>query len=313
MPLVNTIEMLKEANRHHYAVGCFNVDSLAMVQAVLCAAEASRSPVILSFSAGSREFMHPGNLKALIETVAQDITIPYAIHLDHGKSFEICRACIDEGFTSVMIDGSAHSFEENVAITKDVCAYAHARGVAVEGELGGLDAIDKNDGSHFTNPEQAKEFVLRTGVDSLAVSAGTGHGTQKFRPGEIPSLRLDILKAIKELLPDFPLVFHGSSSVPNDLVAQFNRYGGQLQGAVGIPEELLKEAIAINVSKINIGTDFRLAYVGALRKSLAEIVDRYEPRHFLAPARTAAQKLVSDKINRVFMSANRVETNKSNH
>ncbi len=306
MPLVNTHEMLKEAHRHRYAVGCFNVDSLAMVQAVLQAAEESRSPVILSFSQGSREFMHPGNIKTLIETVAQDITIPYAIHLDHGKSFEICRDCIDEGFTSVMIDASAHSFEENVAITKNVCAYAHARGVSVEGELGGLDASDKADASNFTDPAQAQAYVNRTGVDSLAVSVGTGHGTQKFRPGEVPSLRLDILEKIRQLLPGFPLVFHGSSSVSDHLITQFNQYGGHLQGTIGIPEELLKQAIAVNVSKINIGTDFRLAYVGALRKSLAEVKDRYEPRHFLVPAREAAQALVAYKIDHIFMSAHRV-------
>jgi fructose-bisphosphate aldolase class II len=306
MPLVNTATILKEANRHRYAVGCFNVDSLAMVQAVLSAAQKLRSPVILSFSKGSREFMHPGNIKDLVAMVAKDITIPYAIHLDHGKSFEICRECIDEGFTSVMIDASAHSFEENVAITKDVCAYAHARGVSVEGELGGLNASDKDDAANFTDPIKAQEYVLRTGVDCLAVSVGTGHGTQKFRPGEIPTLRFDILERLRQLLPGFPLVFHGSSSIPDDLIDQFNRYGGSIQGAAGIPEDLLKKAIAINVNKINIGTDFRLAYVGALRKALSQIIDHYEPRHFLAPAREAAQKLVEDKINHVFMSANRV-------
>ncbi len=311
MPLVNTNEMFKKAYEEGYAVGCFNVDSLAMVQAVLCAAEQASSPVMIAFSKGSREFMHPGNIKILIKVVAQDLTIPYAIHLDHGKNFEICKDCIDEGFTSVMIDASSHSLEENIRITKEVVEYAHARGVSVEGELGAIAGDEENpdDAStqnRYTNVDDVVRFVQETGVDSLAVSIGTVHGMQKFAPGEIPSLKFDILEDIKRRLPGFPLVLHGSSSVPPELVNNFNRYGGKITNAIGVPEDLLRKAAAINVCKINIGTDFRMAYVGGLRRSLAEHPDRFEPRYFLSPAKEAAQNTVAYKLAHVFMSANRV-------
>ena len=301
MPLVNTKQMFAHAYEHGYAIGCFNVDSIAMVQAVLLAAERTRSPVMVAFSKGSREFVHPGNIKQLIEIVAKDITIPYAIHLDHGKSIELCKACIDEGFTSVMIDTGDASFEESVAITKEVCAYAHARGVCVEGEIGSF-----NPETSYTDPVLAARFVALTGVDSLAVSIGTGHGTHKFKSNDIPSLRLDILNEIKTLLPNFPLVLHGSSSIPAAIVSDFNRYGGTIDDPIGIPESLLIKAASINVCKINIGTDFRMAYVAGLRKSLHEHSNRYEPRFFLEPAKTAATKLVEYKLINVFKSANRV-------
>lgn len=304
MPLVNTKEMFKKAYEGKYAVGCFNVDSIAMVQAVLEAAQKENSPVIISISKGSREFMHPGNIKDLIEIVAKDITIPYAIHLDHGKSFELCKDVIDEGFTSVMIDVGQYSYEEGIEITKKVVEYAHKKGVSVEGELGGLDAENKYDGEHsFTDPHKAKEFIEKTGIDSLAVSVGTGHGTKKFKEGETPNLKWDVLNKIKELCPGFPLVLHGSSSIPKNILEIFNNYGGNIEKPIGIPEELLTKACSINVCKINIGTDFRVAYTGGLRKSLTEIKNRYEPRNFLVPAKKSAQDLVEYKMSKVFMSS----------
>lgn len=311
MPLVNTKELFRKAYEGGYAIGCFNVDSLAMVQAVLLAADKKRSPVMVAFSQGSREFMHPGNIMILIKVIAQNITIPYAIHLDHGKNYQICKDCIDEGFTSVMIDASEHPLEENIRITKEVCDYAHARGVSVEGELGAVggneDEVDtKSVINHYTNVDDVVRFIKETGVDSLAVSVGTVHGMQKFALGETPSLRFDLLEEIKRRLPGFPLVLHGASSVKAEAVEEFNRYGGNIHDAIGIPEELLIRAAKINVCKINIGTDFRMAYVGGLRKSLAEHPNRFEPRYFLSPAKEAAQQIVEYKLAHVFMSANHV-------
>ncbi|MDY0345237.1 MAG: ketose-bisphosphate aldolase [Bacilli bacterium] len=311
MPLVNTKKMFIKAYEEGYAIGCFNVDSIAMIQAVLETAEEKRSPVMVAFSEGSREFMHPGNIKDLIIVAAKDITIPFAIHLDHGKSVEVCKSCIDEGFTSVMIDASEHPLEENIRITKQVCEYAHARGVSVEGELGAISGDEEEPQSQiglnqYTNVEEVVRFVNETGVDSLAVSVGTVHGMQKFAPGEIPSLRFDILEEIKNSLPGFPLVLHGASSVPEEIVNNFNRYGGQIVDAIGVPEQLLIKAAAINVCKINIGTDFRMSYVGGLRKALAEHPNRFEPRYFLAPAKEAAKNIVAYKLAYVFKSANRV-------
>jgi len=311
MPLVNTKEMFSKAYKEGYAVGCFNVDSIAMVQAVLLAAEEKRSPVMIAFSKGSREFMHPGNIKDLINVVAKDITIPFAIHLDHGKSIEVCKSCIDEGFTSVMIDASEHPLEENIRITKEVCEYAHERGVSVEGELGAIAGDEDNSNSdsgpnRYTNVDEVVRFVKETGVDSLAVSVGTVHGMQKFAPGEIPSLKFDILEEIKKILPGFPLVLHGASSVPQETVDNFNLHGGKIFNAIGVPEKLLIKASSINVCKINIGTDFRMSYIGGLRKALDEYPDRFEPRYFLSPAKEAAKKIVAYKLTHVFKSANRV-------
>lgn len=301
MPLVNTKQIFIDAINNHYAVGSFNVDSIAMVQAVLQSAEDNKSPIIIALSSGSRDFMHPGNIKDQISVIAKDITIPFAIHLDHGKSFDICKSCIDEGFTSVMIDASRFSYEENIKITKEVVEYAHKFNVSVEGELGGLDAINKE--NNYTNPKLVKDYITRTGVDSLAISIGTGHGTNKFKKDEIPNLRFDILEEIEKENPKFPLVLHGSSSIPKETIETFNNYGGEIIDPIGIPEELLQKAASMNIAKINIGTDFRMAYVGALRKSLSLIKDRYEPRNFLVPARIAAYKMVEYKINHVFMSA----------
>ena len=300
MPLVNTKQMFADAYNNHYAVGAFNVDSIAMIQAVLQAAENCKSPVIISLSKGSREFMHPGNIKELVLCVSKDITIPFAIHLDHGKSAQLCKDCIDEGFTSVMIDASAYDFEENIRITKEVVDYAHQRNVTVEGELSILTTEDEY-------PSLIEEFVKKTGVDSLAISIGTGHGTCKFKKGEKPQLKFEILDKAAQKLPSFPFVLHGSSSILKKDIDIFNNYGGEIKDPIGIPEELLKMACNKAVCKINIGTDFRVAYVGALRKSLGEIKDKYEPRNFLVPAKQAAQELVEYKLKNVFNSANKIK------
>ena len=306
MPLVNTKKMFEDAYKGKYAVGAFNVDILTQCQAALEAAEECRSPIILSFSAGSREFFHPGNIKDILEIAAKDIHIPWAIHLDHGKSFEVCKNCIDEGFTSVMIDASAYDFEENVRITKQVVEYAHAHGATVEGELGPCSKRSDPRFKKFTDPEMVKEFVDRTGVDSLAVSMGTKHGLAKFEEGEEPELQFDLIAEVERLLPGFPLVLHGSSSIPEDYLARFNNNGGALKGTKGVPEELLRKVARTAVCKINIGTDFRVAFVGGLRESLNEIKDRFEPRNFLVPARNYSKQLVKEKISNVFQSANKI-------
>ena len=306
MPLVNTKEMFQKAYEGKYAVGAFNVDILTQCQAVLEAAEECKSPVILSFSSGSRDFFHPGNIKEILEIAARDIHIPWAIHLDHGKTFEVCKSCIDEGFTSVMIDASAYDFEENVRITKQVVDYAHKHGATVEGELGPCSKKSNPRFKKFTDPEMVKEFVLRTGVDSLAVSMGTKHGLAKFEEGEEPELQFDLIDEVERLLPGFPLVLHGSSSIPEHYLNIFNDNGGELRGTKGVPEELLRKVAQTAVCKINIGTDFRVAFVGGLRKSLNEIRDRFEPRNFLVPARQMSKELVKEKLTNVFQSANKI-------
>ena len=306
MPLVNTKEMFQKAYEGKYAVGAFNVDILTQCQAVLEAAEECKSPVILSFSSGSRDFFHPGNIKEILEIAARDIHIPWAIHLDHGKTFEVCKSCIDEGFTSVMIDASTYDFEENVRITKQVVDYAHKHGATVEGELGPCSKKSDPRFKKFTDPEMVKEFVLRTGVDSLAVSMGTKHGLAKFEEGEEPELQFDLIAEVERLLPGFPLVLHGSSSIPEQYLNIFNDNGGELRGTKGVPEELLRKVAQTAVCKINIGTDFRVAFVGGLRKSLNEIRDRFEPRNFLVPARQMSKELVKEKLTNVFQSANKI-------
>lgn len=299
MPLVNTKKMFADAYKNHYAVGAFNVDSVAMIQGLLQAAEDAKSPVIISISKGSRRFMHPGNIKEMVECVSKDITIPFAIHLDHGDSFEVCKACIDEGFTSVMMDcGDDVSFEERIRLTKEVVDYAHAHGATVEGELGELGGEDGGTGNGgYSDPKTVKEFVLRSGVDSLSVSVGTCHGMQKHS-----TLEFGLIKEMMALLPDFPFVLHGSSSINTEHLKDFNDYGGNIHGAIGVPEEQLREAVKLGVCKVNIGTDFRVAYVAALRKSLALNPARFEPRTFLEPAKKAVYDLVYHKLTQVFMS-----------
>ena len=307
MPLVNLNQLYKDAYVNKYAIGAFNVDTLAMCRAVLEVSQKNRSPVILMFSEGSRAFMHPGNIKDLIENISQDITIPFAIHLDHGRSIESCISCIDEGFTSVMIDASKYSFEENVRITKQVVEYAHKHNVTVEAEVGCVEASKKDEDNFYTDPDVAIRFIKETGCDSLAVSIGTGHGLMKFKENEKPQLRFDILEKINEKLPYFPLVLHGSSSISPSLLEDFNKYGGNIKTAKGIDEALLSKAASINVCKINIGTDFRMSYITGLREALAKNSDKFTPRTFLTPALEKIKECVDYKQNHIFNSVNRIK------
>ncbi|MDY3994315.1 MAG: class II fructose-bisphosphate aldolase [Candidatus Onthovivens sp.] len=307
MPLVNLNQLYKDAYVNKYAIGAFNVDTLAMCRAVLEVSQKNKSPVILMFSEGSRAFMHPGNIKDLIENISQDITIPFAIHLDHGRSIESCISCIDEGFTSVMIDASKYSFEENVRITKQVVEYAHKHNVTVEAEVGCVEASKKDEDNFYTDPDVAIKFIKETGCDSLAVSIGTGHGLMKFKENEKPQLRFDILEKINEKLPYFPLVLHGSSSISPSLLEDFNKYGGNIKTAKGIDEALLSKAASINVCKINIGTDFRMSYITGLREALAKNSDKFTPRTFLSPALEKIKECVDYKQNHIFNSVNRIK------
>ena len=307
MPLVNLNQLYKDAYVNKYAIGAFNVDTLAMCRAVLEVSQKNKSPVILMFSEGSRAFMHPGNIKDLIENISQDITIPFAIHLDHGRSVESCISCIDEGFTSVMIDASKYSFEENVRITKQVVEYAHKHNVTVEAEVGCVEASKKDEDNFYTDPDVAIRFIKETGCDSLAVSIGTGHGLMKFKENEKPQLRFDILEKINEKLPYFPLVLHGSSSISPSLLEDFNKYGGNIKTAKGIDEALLSKAASINVCKINIGTDFRMSYITGLREALAKNSDKFTPRTFLTPALEKIKECVDYKQNHIFNSVNRIK------
>ena len=307
MPLVNLNQLYKDAYVNKYAIGAFNVDTLAMCRAVLEVSQKNKSPVILMFSEGSRAFMHPGNIKDLIENISQDITIPFTIHLDHGRSIESCISCIDEGFTSVMIDASKYSFEENVRITKQVVEYAHKHNVTVEAEVGCVEASKKDEDNFYTDPDVAIRFIKETGCDSLAVSIGTGHGLMKFKEDEKPQLRFDILEKINEKLPYFPLVLHGSSSISPSLLEDFNKYGGNIKTAKGIDEALLSKAASINVCKINIGTDFRMSYITGLREALAKNSDKFTPRTFLSPALEKIKECVDYKQNHIFNSVNRIK------
>ena len=301
MPLVTTTEMFKKAYEGGYAVGAFNVNNMEIVQGITEAASELKAPVILQVSAGARKY---AKHIYLVEAAVADTDIPIALHLDHGADFEICKTCIDGGFTSVMIDGSARSFEDNIAETRKVVEYAHAHGVVVEAELGKLAGIEDDvnvhaDDAQFTNPGEVEEFVTKTGVDSLAIAIGTSHGAYKFKPGQKPQLRFDILEEVSRRLPGFPIVLHGASSVPQDLVKVINQYGGQMPDAIGIPEDMLRKAASMAVCKINIDSDVRVAMTAAIRKYFAEHPDHFDPRQYLTPARTAVKDMVSHKINEV--------------
>ena len=304
MPLVTTTEMFKKAYEGGYAVGAFNVNNMEIVQGITEAASELKAPVILQVSAGARKYAKHIYLVKLVEAAVADTDIPIALHLDHGADFEICKTCIDGGFTSVMIDGSARSFEDNIAETRKVVEYAHAHGVVVEAELGKLAGIEDDvnvhaDDAQFTNPGEVEEFVTKTGVDSLAIAIGTSHGAYKFKPGQKPQLRFDILEEVSRRLPGFPMVLHGASSVPQDLVKVINQYGGQMPDAIGIPEDMLRKAASMAVCKINIDSDVRVAMTAAIRKYFAEHPDHFDPRQYLTPARTAVKDMVSHKINEV--------------
>lgn len=304
MPLVTTKKMFEDAYKGGYAVGAFNVNNMEIIQGIIEAAKKLSSPLILQVSKGARAYANHTYLTKLVEAAVIESGLPIALHLDHGPDFETCKSCIDGGFTSVMIDGSAHPYEGNVEVTKKVVEYAHAHGVTVEGELGKLAGIEDDvqvsaEDALFTNPDEVLDFVTRTGVDSLAIAIGTSHGAYKFKPGQNPKLRLDILEEVGKRLPGFPVVLHGASSVPQDFVALVNQYGGKMPDAIGIPESELKKAAAMAVCKINIDSDLRLAMTAAVRKHLAENPGDFDPRQYLAPARAAIEAMVAHKIQNV--------------
>lgn len=308
MPLVTSKEMFQKAYEGGYAVGAFNVNNMEIIQGIVDAAKEENAPLILQVSAGARKYAKHIYLVKLVEAALEDTGLPIVLHLDHGEDFEVCKSCIDGGFTSVMIDGSKHPFEENIEITKRVVDYAHQRGVVVEAELGKLagieDAVNVNSAdATFTDPDQAVEFVQRTGVDSLAIAIGTSHGAYKFK-GE-PRLDFERLEKISNLLPNFPLVLHGASTVLPQFVEECNAYGGNIPGAQGVPEDMLLKAGTMGVCKINIDTDLRLAMTASIRKCFVENPSEFDPRKYLAPARDAIKGMVKHKIKDVLNCSNR--------
>ena len=310
MPLVNTKEMFKKAYEGKYAIGAFNVNNMEIVQGITRACKDLNSPFILQVSAGARKYASHNYLTKLVEAAVLETPQPIALHLDHGDSFELCKSCIDGGFTSVMIDGSHLSYEENVALSKKVVEYAHPRNVTVEAELGRLagieDDVNVNDkDASYTNPAQVEDFVTRTGVDSLAIAIGTSHGAYKFKPGQKPQLRFDILEEVEKRLPNFPIVLHGASSVIPEFVHMINEHGGKMPDAIGIPEDILRKAAQMAVCKINIDSDLRLAMTATIRKHFDENPSHFDPRQYLAPAREAIYEMVSRKITNVLGSANK--------
>ncbi len=301
MPLVTTKEMFQKAYDGGYAIGAFNVNNMEIIQGITEAAKEVSAPLILQVSAGARKYANHTYLVKLVEAALIETELPICLHLDHGDSFELCKSCIDGGFTSVMIDGSHHSFEDNIALTKQVVDYAHERGVVVEGELGRLAGIEdavnvSEEDASYTRPSEVEEFVSRTGVDSLAIAIGTSHGAYKFKPGQKPQLRFDILHEVEKRLPNFPIVLHGASSVIPEYVKMINENGGNMPDAIGIPEEMLREAAKSAVCKINIDSDLRLAMTGTIRKYMAENPSHFDPRQYLKPARAAIKDLVTKKI-----------------
>lgn len=307
MALVTTTGMFKKAYAGGYAVGAFNINNMEIIQAITEAAAEVKSPVILQVSAGARKYAKHAYLMALAHAAAEDSGVDFALHLDHGADFEICKSCIDGGFTSVMIDGSKYSLADNIALTKKVVEYAHARGVVVEGELGKLAGIEdavhvKADDAMFTDPSEVEEFVTKTGVDSLAIAIGTSHGAYKFKPGTKPQLRFDILEEISARLPGFPIVLHGASSVPQEYVNEINSLGGKMPDAIGIPEDMLRQAARMAVCKINIDSDIRLAMTAAIRRALNADPSAFDPRAYLTVARDEVKKMVKHKMTEVLGS-----------
>ena len=304
MALVTTKEMFQKAYAGGYAIGAFNVNNMEIVQGITEAAKEENAPVILQVSAGARKYAKHNYLVKLVEAALLDTDLPIALHLDHGEDFEICKSCIDGGFTSVMIDGSKHSFEDNIALTKKVVEYAHAHGCVVEGELGKLAGVEDDvnvsaaDAS-YTRPEEVEEFVTRTGVDSLAIAIGTSHGAFKFKPGQKPQLRFDILEEVGKRLPNFPIVLHGASSVSQDYVNIIRNNGGKLDDAIGIPEDMLRQAAKMAVCKNNIDSDLRLAFTAGVREHIMNNPSHFDPRQYLAPGRDFVKALVKHKITEV--------------
>ena len=304
MPLVTTREMFEKAYNGGYAIGAFNVNNMEIVQGITEAAKDLSAPLILQVSKGARAYANHTYLIKLVEAAVIETGLPICLHLDHGDSYELCRDCIDGGFTSVMIDASSKPMEDNIAVTKKVVEYAHDHGVVVEAELGTLAGIEdevkvKAEDSSYTRPEDVQEFVTRTGCDSLAIAIGTSHGAYKFKPGTKPQLRLDILEEVERRLPGFPIVLHGASSVPQELVAKVNAYGGNMPGAIGVPEDQLRRAASMAVCKINIDSDLRLAMTATIREFMAQHPDKFDPREYLKPARAAIRDLVAHKITDV--------------
>ena len=312
MPLVTTTEMFQKAYAGGYAIGAFNVNNMEIVQGITEACSEQKSPVILQVSKGARAYANHTYLVKLVEAaIIENPDLPIALHLDHGPDFETCKACIDGGFTSVMIDGSSLSFEENIALSKKVVEYAHDHGVVVEAELGTLAGIEDDVNvsaadSSYTRPEDVQEFVERTGCDSLAIAIGTSHGAYKFKPGTDPKLRFDILEEVSRRLPGFPIVLHGSSSVPQEFVNIVNKYGGNMPGAIGVPEDQLRKAASMAVCKINIDSDIRLAMTATIRQYMAEHPDHFDPRQYLKPARQAVKDMVAHKLVHVLGSNNKI-------
>ena len=299
MPLVTTTEMFRKAYEGGYAIGAFNVNNMEIIQGIVEAGTEENAPLILQVSAGARKYANTVYLKKMVEAAVETSGLPIALHLDHGDSFELCKDCVDNGFTSVMIDASSHSFAENIAITKQVVEYAHDHGVVVEAELGKLAGVeddvkvDAKDAS-YTDPDQVQEFVEKTGVDSLAIAIGTSHGAFKFK-GQ-PKLRFDILEEVGKRLPYFPIVLHGASSVPQEFVKTINQYGGNMPGAQGVPEDMLRKAATMAVCKINIDSDLRLAVTASIREHFALNPSHFDPRQYLGPARDAVKAMVRHKI-----------------
>jgi len=299
MPIVTTTEMFKKAYDNGYAIGAFNVNNMEIIQGITEAHKEENAPLILQVSAGARKYAKHNYLIKLVEAAIIETDLPIALHLDHGADFDICKSCIDGGFSSVMIDGSHFPFNENIALTKKVVDYAHSKGVVVEGELGQLAGIedDVNVEKHsYTDPAQVQEFVEKTGVDSLAIAIGTSHGAYKFKPGQKPELKFDILEEVSERLPGFPIVLHGASSVIPEFVEKVNKYGGSMPDAIGIPEDMLRQAAKGAVCKINIDSDLRLAMTAAIREHMSLNPSDFDPRLYLGPARQAIKEMVQRKI-----------------
>ena len=301
MPLVTTTEMFKKAYDGGYAIGAFNVNNMEIVQGITEAAKDLNAPLILQVSKGARNYANHTYLMKLVEAAIEETGLPIALHLDHGDTFELCKSCIDGGFTSVMIDASSKSFEDNIALTRQVVEYAHDHGVVVEAELGTLAGVEDEvnvsaEDSSYTRPEDVQEFVERTGCDSLAIAIGTSHGAYKFKPGTKPQLRFDILEDVSKRLAGFPIVLHGSSSVPQEFVEKINKFGGNMPGAIGVPEDQLRQAAQMAVCKINIDSDLRLAMTATVREFFYEHPDKFDPREYLKPARAAIKAMVAHKI-----------------
>ncbi len=310
MPLVNTKELFRKAYEGGYAIGAFNINNMEIMHGILNACKELNSPVILQVSGSARKYAHHAYLYHMVQAAVEETGLPIVLHLDHGSSFELCKDVIDGGFTSVMIDGSHLPYEENVEVTRKVVEYAHARGVTVEGELGQLSGVEDEvsveaDKAQYTDPDQVQDFVTRTGVDSLAIAIGTSHGAFKFKPGQKPQLRFDILKEVMNRLPGFPIVLHGASSVSPEHVAIVNQYGGQMADAIGIPEDMLREAASMAVCKINVDSDLRLAMTAGIRRHLAENPTHFDPRQYLGEGRDCITDVVKHKIKNVLGSADR--------